>query len=216
MHSLITSYLLQYNECILPGIGILKIIHTPASTDTYSNRILPPYEGIIFKHEEQSQSPGLINYIADKEHIEIKDAEQGLYNFCKEWKEKINAGEKLELETVGSIQKNADGNISFERSSNFNFLQPVALSNNYIDIEKPVVTNKVLGFPEAKELEEKDLKEDIIIERSYWGFWALILLAIGCAMIFYHFMDHELSGSAIGNQYRITIDSAAATYTIQK
>lgn len=218
MRSLITSYLLQSKECILPGIGILKIIHTPASTDANNNRILPPFEGIIFKKENHSKSPGLVKYIADKENIEVNEAQDQLYNFCNEWKEKINAGERLDLETVGSIQKNADGLISFERSSNFNFLLPVPVKNNFIAIEKPLATDKILRFQEAKELkaESKELKEDIIVERSYWGLWALILLAIGFVLIFYHFINHGLPGSGIGNQSTITVDSAAATYITPK
>src|SRR5215210_2367210 len=137
MHSLITSYLLQSKECILPGIGILKIIHTPASTDANSNRILPPFEGIIFKREDHPGSPGLVAYIAGKKHIAVGDAEVQLENFCKEWKEKINAGEKLHFETVGSIQNNADGVITFEKENSINFFQPLPVDNVYHKAEQP-------------------------------------------------------------------------------
>lgn len=211
MHSLITSYLLQSKQCILPGIGLLKIIHTPASPDDSNTKILPPFDGIIFKKENHSKSPGLVKYISGINNISIKEAEDQLSNFCNEWRRRINAGEKLHFETIGSIHKNGGGVISFEGEPGFNYLQPVPLLNNRIKIEKAVTGDHVLGFPVAKEV-----REQIIKERSYWGLWALILLVIGCAMIFYHFFAHELSGSATGNQYRITIDSAAATYTIPK
>ena len=89
----------------MPGIGVLQIIHTPSSTDAIANSILPPFEGIIFKNEDHSASPGLVKYIADKKNIEQSNAESLLNEFCKEWREKINAGEKLSFETVGSIQK---------------------------------------------------------------------------------------------------------------
>ena len=209
MHSLVTSYLLQSKECILPGIGILQIIHTPASTEASANRILPPFEGIIFKNEDHSKSPGLVKYIADIKNIEQVDAENLLIDFCKDWKEKINAGEKLKFETVGSIQKNADGVIIFEKENAVNFLQPISVDQAYhkIELPKPITEQPV---PEV--FEEAD--EDIVIERSSWGIWVLILLAVGAVMIFYNFKEHGISRSSISNQHQYPVDSAGATYTI--
>ncbi|HEY8690400.1 MAG TPA: HU family DNA-binding protein [Chitinophagaceae bacterium] len=208
MHSLITSYLLQSKECILPGIGMLQIIHTPASTDTTTSRILPPFEGIIFKREDYSKSPGLVKYIADKKHIEQSEAENLLNDFCKEWKEKINAGEKLSFKTVGSIQKNADGEIVFEKENTFNFLRPITIADAYHRTEKQATITEDPIVPEV--FEEKE--ENTIVERSYWGLWALILLAIGAVMLFYHFKDHKLTGTYIGNQNHYAVDSATATH----
>jgi hypothetical protein len=210
MHSLITSYLLQSKECILPGIGILQIIHTPASTDGSAKRVLPPFEGIIFKKEDHSKSPGLIKYIGDKKNIEQREAEDRLNGFCKEWKEKINAGERLTFETVGSILNNADGIMVFEKENHFNFLQQIAVNDTYLKTE---IAEPIVEEPAAPEVFE-EVDEDIVVERSYWGFWALILLAIGAVVIFYNFKDHKLSGSTTGNQHQYHIDSATPTYTI--
>ncbi len=210
MHSLITSYLLQSKECVLPGIGVLQVIHTPASTDVPNNRILPPSEEIIFKKEDHSKSPGLTKAIAYKKDIEESKAENLLDNFCKEWEERINKGEKLTFETVGSIQKNADGVITFERGNIFNYLQPISVNNPYHRTEQPVSIDE--APPMSEVFEEKN--DDVVVERSYWGFWALILLAVGSLMLFFHFKDHKLSGSTVGNQKRFAIDSAKATYNV--
>lgn len=208
MHSLITSYLLQSKECILPGIGRLQIIHTPASTDAATNSILPPFEGIIFKSEDHLKSPGLVKYIANKKHIEESEAENLLNDFCKEWKEKINVGEKLVLEIVGSLQRNADGAIVFEKENTFNFLQPISVEAAYHRTEEPVVLNEEPIVPEI--FEEKE--EDVVVERTYWGLWALILFAIGAVMMFYHFKDHKPTGTNMGNQNQYVVDSAKETY----
>ena len=209
MHLLITSYLLQNKECTLPGIGILQIIHTPASTDAATNRILPPFEGIIFKKDDHSKSPGLVKYIAAKKNIDEADAENLLNDFCKEWKEKINAGEKLNFETVGTIQNNAEGIIVFEKENAANFLQPISVVQAYDkkELPEPIIEQSV---PEVFETGD----EDVVVERSYWGLWALILLAIGSVIIFYHFKENGLSRSTIGNQNQYLIDSTGATYTI--
>ncbi|MEO7292791.1 MAG: hypothetical protein ABIW34_06800 [Ginsengibacter sp.] len=209
MHSLIISYLFQSNECTLPGIGVLEIIHTPASTDAATNRILPPFEEIIFKKDDHSKPTGLVKYIAAKKNIDEADAENLLNDFSKEWQEKINVEEELNFETVGTIQKNTDGVIFFEKENAVNFLQPISVDEAYPkkELPEPIVEQQV---PEVFETGD----EDVIVERSYWGLWALILFAIGAVVIFYHFKENGISHSTIGNQNQYPVDSTGATYTI--
>ena len=111
---------------------------------------------------------------------------------------------------MAQYKKNADGATTFEKEYQFNFLQPITVTDIYHRIETSEPTVEQAAVPEV--FEEAD--EDIVIERSYWGLWALILLAIGAVVIFYNFKDHKLSGSTIGNQHQYTADSAAATYTL--
>jgi nucleoid DNA-binding protein len=216
MHSLITSYLLQSKECILPGIGVLQIIHTPASTDAANSRILPPFDGIIFKKEDRSASRGLVQYITGKKHVQKSEAEDLLNNFCKEWKEKIGAGERLHLETVGSIFKGPDGLLTFERDKSFHFFQPITVNKIYQRSEQPVAVAEEYAEPVAPLMPETIVATDVVVERSYWGLWALILLAIGLVVVFYYFKDHKPSVSNIGNQHKYIIDSAGATYQLPK
>ncbi len=81
MESLITSYLLQSKECVLPGIGSFQIKNIPATFVDGTNQLLPPSEEIIFKEEIFSQSSGIVQYIADKKKIEENEAEALLSNF---------------------------------------------------------------------------------------------------------------------------------------
>lgn len=215
MHSLITSYLLQSRECILPGIGVFKMIGTRASTDTAGNRILPPFETIIFKNEDGSQSPGLVKYIAEQKHITENEANDLLNDFCNEWKDKIDEGERLNFETIGSIQKNAAGSIIFEKETAFAFLQPIPVDSVYQrtnSSEDPVINET----PAAPVIIDEKEPQEVIVERSYWGLWALILLAIGLVMLFYHYKGWNLTGSSVGNQHHYTVDSAGATYHLPK
>ena len=214
MHSLITSYLLQSKECILPGIGVLQIIHTPASTDAANSRLLPPFEGIIFKREDHSRSPGLVQYLVNIKHIEKSEAEDLLDNFCKAWKEKIDAGEKLHFETVGSIYKGADGLLTFDRDSSIHFFQPITVERIYQRNEQPAVVVEEVEEPVVQETNLAT--EEVVVERTYWGLWALILLAVGLVVVFYHFKDHKPSVTNIGNQHKYSIDSAGPTYKLPK
>ena len=208
MHSLITSYFLQSKHCVLPGIGVLKLIHRGASTDAANHILLPPNEEIIFTAEDHSTSPALVKYIADKKQIDKSEAENLLDNFCREWKEKIEAGEKLNFEVLGSIMENENGKIIFEREQTINFLQPISIDTAYKkagEEEKSVVD-------ETNSNEPADYKEEVVMEKSYWGFWALILVAVAALIIFYHFKDQTISISGAGNQNHLSVDSSKATY----
>ena len=229
MQTLITSFLLQNKECTLPGIGDLRVINTGASTDANNNLLLPPFEEIIFRPGADSASPALIHYIAAKNNIAEEEAQKRLQEFCRDWKEKIAAREKLVLETIGSIHNNADGNLVFERERSYQYLQPVAIHSPYhkkdsvdteavnalvaVDEVSPANNNLIESLGEQGV--HKEMVEDVIVERSYWGLWALILFAIAAVMLFYHFKDHAFTGSSSGNQNHLPVDSAKAAYTTQ-
>lgn len=209
MQSLITSYLLQNKECILPGIGAMHVQYIPAEIEATSEQILPPSEKIIFEKSSNSKPTGLIKYISNKKNISIEDAEKQLNLFCKEWKEKINAGEKLYLQPLGYLQKDEQGNILFEEEREIIFYKPVLIKNDlikkeddHISDEEPVALN--------------DDYNETADRRSYWGIWALILAAIGLTVLFFQFYNNKFSPSSTGNQNKISVDSAGTTYSIPK
>lgn len=210
MHSIITSYLLQCKECALPGIGSLKVNHISASADVANKQILPPKDEIVFTEKENVTPGGLIKYIAKKKNIDVDTAENVLKDFCREWKEKINAGEELRLETIGSLKKNSGRNIYLEEDKNFNFLQPISVKKIY-EKEEPVTIAKP---KETVTLEQTYENEEVIIKRLTWGIWAMILIAIASATICYHFYTYKLTPSSLGNQNHFTVDSADARHTI--
>lgn len=199
----------------MPGIGILKMVNTPASTDAITNRILPPFETILFKNEDRSAPAGLVYYIARQKNIDQNEAGELLVNFCNEWKDKIDEGGSLNLETVGSIVKNTDGVMIFEKEPSLTFLRPIDVNSIYQKTQ-PVEEHVVKEFLDPTAIIEVKEQEAIIVEKSYWGIWALILLAIGFVMLFYHYKAQKLTGSSIGNHYRIPMDSSGATYKLPK
>lgn len=217
MRSLITSYLLQSKECVLPGIGTLQIHNIPAKVDSVNKQILPPTEEILFKEESNSASHGLIKYIADKKEIELKKAEHLVTNFCNEWKEKINAGEKLNLETVGSIQKNSAGIINFTRESSNEFYKQIPVEEFYqnsLNTKEEKVAKEEIQ-PETNLILQNNF-DDRVAKKSYWGWWAALLAAVAFGMIFYKLKEEKFQSSSIGNQHNLVIDSASATYKVSK
>lgn len=210
MQSLITSYLIQNKKCFLPGIGVLKIIHTPASTDHAANLVLPPFETVVFSKEESNTNTGFTQYVSRRKQIPAAEAEDEITSFCNNWKERINAGESLVLDSIGSL-KNNEGNIFFQREKRFDFFQPVEIGVPY-QREEEVIREPEVTVARDSVLGKTEAGENYVVEKSYWGLWALILLAIGLMVLFYYYKDRAFTGASSGNQNKIQLDSAKGTY----
>ena len=207
MQALLTSYLILNSDCDLPYIGSLKIIKT--GTVRRADQIFPPSEEIIFSHDHTG-SESLAKYIAGKKNISHVHASQILDDFCSEWKQKIDSGEALNLETVGSIRAGNEGKFYFEREKTSGFLEPVTIEKALHRDRFQAVTAVSNEIAEPAHFHD----EEPIEERSFWGIWAIILVAIGSVILFYHFYNNRLSTSSIGDQSHFNTDTAAATFSV--
>jgi len=186
---LVTAYLLQHHECVLPGIGEFKVSHKPASFDDSNNLLLPAAEEIVFREGGGHHAVDLIAFIALKEAIPHQKAEERLNSFCAESKEEIRSGGKLAFETFGSLQKNAAGNIYFSRDRSPVYFEPVKAEIVYHEApsnDTPATEPPYYNYPESP-------------ARSYWWLWAAILFAIVVGVSIYHFSKHPLNSEGIGN-----------------
>jgi hypothetical protein len=211
MQSLIISYLLQCGECNLPGIGKLYVKRSTATIDAANKQILPPAEEIIFSKDINVKPGGFIKYIADKKRIELKQAEEQLENVCNKWKDSLQAGEEIELETLGILFKNVEGNIDFKQTNAYNYFEPTPVENIY----KPNEVDEISG---VRENDNPDLfnadeqEEQFIVAKSNWGLWAIILIAIGSVIIFYNIWINKGKDYFTGNQTKVVADSSKITY----
>jgi nucleoid DNA-binding protein len=210
MHSLITSYLLQAGKCALPGIGFFKIKHTPAEIDIVNKQMLPPVEEIIFNEEAIFLSQGLINYVAHKKSIPVSESENLLNNFCREWKEKIEAGEKFCFATLGCLEKNDAGVVSFEKEENPEYFKPVFAQRVLHQNAEHTV---LVGDRETTSTVMNEYyKEELPVVKRRWFVGAIVLAVIASLTIFFSFYGHRISVSAIGNRNHLNIKSAGETH----
>ena len=124
-------------------------------------------------------------------------------------------GERLELPTLGTLVKN-DG-IHFERAGQPDYFSPLERGTIYkkermerADAAIPALVEKAPPLL-VKPAIEKEASQ--LPERTYWETWALILLAVGSVILFFHFREQGFNAAATGNQVTLQIDSAGSTYT---
>lgn len=213
MEELITSYLLQRGEVVLPGIGILKIIPKSAAIDD-NKLILPPAYEYTFS-EDTPQSPiNLINYIAYKKNISFDFAENELAAFCKKWKEKIYADKELCFNDLGCLKRDNIGKIFFELIDSYQYLIPLSIEENSHVAEEDVLISD--NEKNISEIRNEYADTEMLPAKYVWMKWGMILFAIGLLTLFYHYFTHNSSDTSSGNQGKFSIGSPQKTYIIPK
>jgi len=213
MQDLITSFLVQTKECNLPGIGKFRIITTPAELDIASHQMSPPKDEILFTGKPEKNYEELTRYIAYKKNINEKEAEQQFKTWCESAKEKLNEGEKIIFASIGSLQKNASGNIFLQSQKLLNFFEPVAAGRViHKNAEHAVLVGDRQTTSSAM---NQFFQADEIIKDSRWKIMAIILFIIALIVLFFHFYNHSFSISATGNQTIHTPEEPSATYLPQ-
>ncbi|MEO6327996.1 MAG: hypothetical protein ABIO55_03655 [Ginsengibacter sp.] len=211
MLSIIISYLVQTGKCELPYFGVFTFETRAAKTDIVNKQILPPSEELVFTEEAiLSTTYGLVKYLALKKNIAESAAEKELDLFCKEWKEKVNAGEKFCFETFGCLQKNEEDIISFSRADNISFYKAVPADRVLHQHTEHAV---LVGDIQTTSAEmNKYYSGEAVVEKRAWYVWALTLFIIGVVILFYSFYNYKFSPSSIGNRSHFTVKTAGETH----
>jgi len=213
MQDLITSFLVQTKECSLPAIGRFKMVTTPVEVDVANKEIVPATEKIIFNAKPDHASEGLIKYISYKKNITEKEAEEQLESWCQSVKEKLDAGQKINLESIGTLHESASGSIYFETQKTFNYFEPVPAERV---IHKDAEHAVLVGDRETtSSVMNQFLQESEKVKKPVWKIIAIVLLAIALILLFIHFYFNSFSQSATGNQTQHSPQTPAATYSIQ-
>ncbi len=213
MQDLITSFLVQAKECSLPGIGKFRIITTPPELDIANKIMSPPTDEILFSVRPDKVPEELIKYISHKKNITQTEALETIKNWCRETKEKMNAGEKIIFEFIGILQKNASGNIFLQTQKPYNFFEPVIAERV---IHKSAEHAILVGDKETtSSIMNRFLNEEETVKKSSRKIIVIILLTIALTILFIHFYSHPFSLSSTGNQIQHSPEVPDATYSAQ-
>ena len=211
MQDLIASYLAQKKECSLPLVGNFRIKTKPAELDIANKQIFPPTDEILFNENADYLSDDLTGYISNLKNITRNEAEEKINNWCLHAKAKLDAGEKIIFNSIGSIQKNAAGTIFFKRKKSINFYDSVPAERV---IHKNAEHAVLVGDRETTSgvMNEYYRDEEITKKKLYWKIWAIVLLALALLILGFYFYTHKFSETTIGNQSSFPVEERGATY----
>ncbi len=114
--------LLFGHDCVIvPGFGGFIGNYTPARIDKKSGTFFPPVKQISFNRNLDHNDGLLVGKISGSTGINYGDARNLVEEFVSEIRRKLEKGEKVVFDHIGSFINNQEGNIQFEpdRSSNY-------------------------------------------------------------------------------------------------
>jgi len=122
----ITFYLvelLRLHDCVIvPDLGGFVTNYRPAGMDLASNSFNPPVKDIIFTGKLSKNDGLLVNYISETEGVGYLEARQIISEFVDETWSKLENGEKIEFQNIGTLQFDRNEKLIFEPGLHENFL----------------------------------------------------------------------------------------------
>lgn len=213
MQDLISSYLIQTKECNLPAIGKISLVTSSNEVDIANKKIMPAEEKVVFSSREDRHIAGIVKYISEKENIDENEAGEKFKMWCQQAKERIGAGEKIVLNSLGFFEKNIAGTISFKNERTSLFFESVRAERVIHKNEEHAV---LVGDRETtSSVMNQFLNEEEIVDDSRWKIAAIVFLAIAVIVLFIHFYLHSFSFFSTGNENQFSPATPAATYSQQ-
>ncbi len=113
----IKNQLLFNGRITLPGLGSLDLVKEPAKIK--GKKIVPPGTGIIFNPDITLDDGKLSQSLASAEETDLEEARQKVLEFVDEVVFKLNKGEAFNFEGLGSLYRDEDNVIRFEKDPSF-------------------------------------------------------------------------------------------------
>jgi hypothetical protein len=114
--------LLFGHDCVIvPGFGGFIGNYTPAVIDKNAGTFYPPIKQISFNRNLNHNDGLLVGRISAYTGINYGDARYLVSDFVSEIRRKLERGEKVIFDNIGSFTNNQEGNLQFEPDRNVNY-----------------------------------------------------------------------------------------------
>ena len=215
MQELFASYLVQKKECSIPLIGKFKINTLAAELDIANKQILPPADEIIFSEGADYLTQDFTNYISFSKNLSPDEAEEKIHHWCLQSKSKLDSGEKIIFDSIGSLQKDETATIFFQRKKGVNFFENIPAERV---IHKNAEHTVLVGDKETTNSAMNEYYKDVplMLRKSSWKIWAIILFILSLIIIGIYFYSHQFSVTSIGNQNSVAVQDQPVSYDISQ
>ncbi|MBU2995930.1 SPOR domain-containing protein [Cellulophaga baltica] len=180
----IEELLYRYNCVMVPEFGAFLTQTKSAYIKEANHTFHPPSKVVSFNEQLQSNDGLLVSYVADAEKTTYEDMLTQIAEVSKEWKNKLNNGERLLLGSIGKLWFNKEGKLQFEPANQENYL---TTSFGLSSCVSPIITREQLK-EEVVALEEEipfiitPEKREKNQFRSYLKYAAVVLLGVSVGL----------------------------------
>jgi hypothetical protein len=118
----ISELLMEHDCVVVPGLGGFVANYAAAEINTSRHIIFPPYKKIVFNRKLKNNDGLLAEYISAVEQKTFSEATVFLNHFSDNVIKRLEKGEIILIESVGTLAMGAENNISFEPNTSTNLL----------------------------------------------------------------------------------------------
>jgi nucleoid DNA-binding protein len=117
----IRELLFSHDCVILPGFGGFIGNYTPARIDKTTSTFYPPVKQISFNRNLNHNDGLLVGRLSEHSKVNYGDARNLVEEFVAGLRKKLERGEKVVFDNIGSFINNQEGNVQFEPDRNVNY-----------------------------------------------------------------------------------------------
>ena len=117
----IRELLFSHDCVIVPGFGGFIGNYTPARIDKSTSTFYPPVKQISFNRNLNHNDGLLVGRISDHAKLNYGDTRNIVEEFVAGLRRKLEKGEKVVFDNIGSFINNQEGNVQFEPDRNVNY-----------------------------------------------------------------------------------------------
>jgi len=117
----IRELLFSHDCVIVPGFGGFIGNYTPARIDKSTSTFHPPVKQISFNRNLNHNDGLLVGKISESAKINYGDARNLVEEYVASVRKKLEKGEKVLFDNIGSFLNNQEGNIQFEPDTSVNY-----------------------------------------------------------------------------------------------
>ncbi len=117
----IRELLFDHDCVIVPGFGGFIGNYTPARNDRNTGMFYPPVKQISFNRNLNHNDGLLVGRVAETLKTDFGDAKKLVEEFADELRIKLEKGDKIVFDHIGTFVNNHEGNVQFEPDTNINY-----------------------------------------------------------------------------------------------
>jgi nucleoid DNA-binding protein len=117
----VRELLLSHDCVIVPGFGGFIGNYTPARIDKSTSTFFPPVKQISFNRNLNHNDGLLVGKVSGYTKVNYGDARNIVEEFVTSVRKKLERGEKIVFDNIGSFSNNQEGNVQFEPDHNVNY-----------------------------------------------------------------------------------------------
>ena len=198
----ICELLYRYNCVIVPGFGAFLTQARSAVIHQGTNTLYPPTKTVSFNQQLVSNDGLLVSYAAEARKTTYEDMLRHIEEEVKEWKLRLQKGERLKLEGIGEVWAGTEGKIQFQPSGKTNYLTASYGMAPFVaaPITREAMKEEVAALEENAPIAFTPEKREIIASRPYLKYAAAALLALTTGFAGFQFYKADLNNRQLARE----------------